>query len=188
MLDALHKVFSVICHQSQHRSPVLADGVILLCARCIGIYGGVLCSALVCICLRCKDRLAFDWRLAAVFGLTLLACPFEIALERFAGVDGGNQARLATGFLSGIGLSWFLWLPLPRRGQRKSSRRRSDNALPLAAVVVLTGLFFLLLTFARRDRIWASILGILLVAGVLLLVSGVIACIRGMNVQLMQKG
>ncbi|MDO8682441.1 MAG: DUF2085 domain-containing protein [Armatimonadota bacterium] len=102
-MDILHFAASGVCHQAPERTLTAAGHLSPLCARCMGMYLGVLCSL---VCLAATRRLraeGFPHRSVLIVLLAPIALNFaDVAFYIIRGVDaGGNAQRLVFGSLLG---------------------------------------------------------------------------------------
>ncbi len=104
---AIHDYF---CHQIPHRSFHLGENQFSLCARCMGVYAGLLLCAVI------QSRLAPSVRrnMVLVMALSFAILGIEKILLELNGIEVGNVIR----FFVGIGLGYclavvvfFLWDP-----------------------------------------------------------------------------
>ena len=103
----LMDVFAPVCHQLPPRSFHLHGVPLAVCARCIGIYGGLLGGALVMPVLR-----YWDAQLYARSRMLLIGSVLPLAVDwggDIAGLwDNTQVSRLVTGLLFGAALGYLL--------------------------------------------------------------------------------
>lgn len=112
-------IFRLICHGRQDRALIVSGAAMPLCARCVGIYAGLIAA--------CAATLVAGWRLRVSTVVLLLAvAPLAIdGLTQAAGLrESVNTLRVATGLLAGFFFSaWAL----------SRMRQRSGSAVEKAA-------------------------------------------------------
>ncbi len=103
-------VCSLVCNQAPERTVTLGGGLLPLCARCSGIYAGVLLGTayqLILLRFRIKKLPPLKVSLAALFFLGLLIA--DSLGSRFGLWDFPNRVRLNLGLLGGASISLFLF-------------------------------------------------------------------------------
>ena len=103
LADKLYTTLALSCHQQPLRSFWILGYPMAICARCTGIYAGVLISAFNRILLKTKINLY-------IAVLLLVIGSLEIALEKYTSFTGNNFYRLISGLMIGwslIGLFMF---------------------------------------------------------------------------------
>ena len=136
MPETFEALFSFLCHRDPCRSYLMADNVVLLCARCTGVYFGALSGLMllgvVRVCRLRRIRLPFAW----IYVAGVLATPVEIVMEHLAPDTGSNDLRFASAFITGASLVVLLWLRNP-----KSHSNLTQRSSRYAQAAVLVGLF-----------------------------------------------
>lgn len=99
MYDKLFSLLSAICHQNPQRSFFWGDVQFILCARCTGIYLGVLFTLILCPLVKVNVSLSFLY--------LILFCVLIINMITFITMFDTNIVRLLTGSAIGI-LSGFV--------------------------------------------------------------------------------
>lgn len=109
-------LFRLMCHGIPHRCLELFGVPMPLCARCVGIYGGMLAGIVAFWAVPLLRERVMRW--FAVAALTPLAID---GLTQLAGLrESTNPLRLATGAIAGM--AFGLWvLSAVERGGRRSS-------------------------------------------------------------------
>jgi uncharacterized membrane protein len=120
----LHHCFAALCHQIPSRSFTLYGHVVAVCARCMGIYGGLVLGILVYPCFRAYQDRELPARRYLLFALAPTAIDFSLGL--LGVVNNTHFSRLLTGMIAGIALPFYLLpalvclaqdLVLPRRAE-----------------------------------------------------------------------
>ena len=100
---ANYLVFTNFCHQIPERSFTVFGYPTAVCARCLGLYAGMLAGALLYPLLGRKSMPA---------GWVLLAAMAPLAVDGFASFvglwDSGNTVRSATGFAFGLAIPYYV--------------------------------------------------------------------------------
>jgi len=114
----------------------MAGNIVLLCARCTGVYLGALSGLMLLgtirLCRLRPIRLPFAW----IYVVGVVVTPVEIAIEHFAPDMGSNDLRFASAFVTGASLVILLWL----RNPKGRSDLTQQSSWP-AQGMVLVGLF-----------------------------------------------
>jgi uncharacterized membrane protein len=95
----LEAVFSATCHRLPERSLVVGGVQMLVCSRCAGIYLGLLTGALLPAGRRVADH--SNW----IAGAVVLPMLLDVATQDLGLRPSWHPARLATGWLLGLGLT-----------------------------------------------------------------------------------
>jgi uncharacterized membrane protein len=97
-IEILINIFSHVCHQIPERSFLIYGGKSILCARCTGMYFGVLVGILSITFIKKISNI----RIAKMILISVLIVLLEIGIERTQIVSFGNIVRFATGLLLGV--------------------------------------------------------------------------------------
>ncbi|MBN1785672.1 MAG: DUF2085 domain-containing protein [Candidatus Methanofastidiosa archaeon] len=114
--DGVYDAYRVVCHQKAERSLFLFGEKMAVCARCFGIYVGLLIGTVAIPIYGKIEKIRVpDYRLAL---LSLV----PLAIDGFSQLSGlresSNELRLLTGFLFGLMfISYFIPLVLVRMGE-----------------------------------------------------------------------
>jgi uncharacterized membrane protein len=98
--------FSALCHQSPERSFALWGEPLALCARCTGIYGGLIAGIVIYPLLRSIERTDLPRRGYLVLALGPMAIDFLLGL--FHVIENTLLSRCTTGAMAGAGLAFYL--------------------------------------------------------------------------------
>jgi len=114
--EAWRLPFRLLCHGLPHRSFELFDVAMPLCARCVGVYVGLLAGlALFPLLSKLQERVMRTGALVAVLPLAI------DGLTQLTGLrESTNELRVMTGLLAG--LAFGLWV-------LSAVERRDDTAL-----------------------------------------------------------
>lgn len=97
----LYALFHLICHQEPTRSLWIAGHPMAICARDVGLYGGLWLGLLMTL-----------WRRTFIPGWTALLCVLPMALDggtQLLGLrESTNALRLVTGGLAGVVTAMYL--------------------------------------------------------------------------------
>lgn len=97
-------LFRIMCHGRPERSLAIADVAMPICARCVGIYAGLLVGlAAFWLIPYLRERVVRPFALAAVIPLAI------DGLTQLAGLrESTNELRIATGIVAG--LAFGMWV------------------------------------------------------------------------------
>ncbi|HEX7155012.1 MAG TPA: DUF2085 domain-containing protein [Thermoanaerobaculia bacterium] len=110
----LRTPFRMICHGVAERSLQVAGEALPVCARCSGIYAGVLTGFLLFLAWpHVQERTA---RIAAWVAVTPLA--FDGITQALRLRTSGNGLRLATGVVAGLFFGIWILCAIERRGEQ----------------------------------------------------------------------
>lgn len=109
-------LFRLMCHGLPHRCLELFDVPMPICARCVGIYGGMLAGIVAFWAVPLlRERVMRTFAIAAVTPLAL------DGLTQLAGLrESTNPLRLATGAIAGLAFGLWVLSAVERRGERSS--------------------------------------------------------------------
>jgi uncharacterized membrane protein len=109
-------LFRIMCHGLAERSLELFGTPMPLCARCVGIYAGMLAGILLFRAVPLlRERVM---RIVAIVAVTPLAID---GLTQLAGLrESTNPLRLATGAIAGIAFGLWILSAVERRGDANS--------------------------------------------------------------------
>ena len=100
--ETFYGFLAAICHQDYFKSYFLFGHPMGLCARCIGGYLGVACSAVFLFILQLRQPDHLNWLLLYAVGITLFMVG---VMEAILSVGASNAFRLISGFVGGCGAS-----------------------------------------------------------------------------------
>ena len=166
-LQQLGPLFARFCHRDPSRSYLLADGSVLACARCAGLYAGALAGAAA----------SAVWRLAGVrltsrvapviLAIAIALTPVEVAGEAARLWEGNRATRLVLGLLTGTALACAIIRSMGGGAARPSGTgRRWLLAIPL---LVDGAMLPMILLPSRWETTGSMIGGTVLVLGLLAL-------------------
>lgn len=139
--EAVYGGFALVCHQESERSFQLLGFKLAVCARCFGLYAGVLLGALLYPLARPlarRDLPARAWLVAAA-----LPTSIDFALGFFGLWENTHASRFLTASLLGVVVAFYLVpgvvdLALTPRGHLFGRNRNSEpqlsNLLPTEGV------------------------------------------------------
>ena len=113
-----------LCHQRPDRCFTIHGWTMPVCARCTGMYGGILAAMLVHLI---WGRLVPSGRLALICLVTMLLGGVEVLAEEL-GWAGSNAARFASGLVIGAGIGTLLGVGLRTLIRPPQRRRRGDES------------------------------------------------------------
>ncbi len=102
----LHHCFAPLCHQIPSRSFTLYGHAVAVCARCMGVYGGLVLGILVYPCFRTYQDRELPARKYLLFALAPTTIDFSLGL--LGVVNNTHFSRLLTGIIAGVGLAFYL--------------------------------------------------------------------------------
>lgn len=108
-LEIAESYLTPVCHRMPSRSFWLFEVPLGLCARCTGIYLGLVIGLVLSFAMQGKMTIPFR----AAVTLILLAL-LDGSIQHFHVYDSGNLARAMTGFAYGIGLALLFHFFLQR--------------------------------------------------------------------------
>lgn len=138
---AAYGALALVCHQMDERSFHLLGFKLAVCARCFGLYAGVLVGALLYPLVRPltrRDLPARGWLLAAAVPTSI-----DFALGFFRVWENTHASRFLTASLLGVVLAFYLVpgavdLALTSRkylfGRKRNSQPKFSNLLPTEGV------------------------------------------------------
>jgi uncharacterized membrane protein len=104
--DGIHHAYGFLCHQIPGRSFWILDGPLAVCARCFGIYFGLLIGALV---LPLGGGLKDDGMISAVWILaSLIPMGTDWALTYFGVWENTGMSRFVTGGVVGLACGYTI--------------------------------------------------------------------------------
>lgn len=163
----LKNFLRLLCHQKRERSHILCGTPLLVCARCLGIYLGFLCTFYVLL----VSHGLFTLRLKV---------PYAVVLFVPLGIDGitqllkkresTNRLRFVTGYLGGIGLAFFLYASFSiLLGTASSTHLPTQQSL--LTMLFLPPLLWLLETHNKKDApLLKKALNVLTIFAILLII------------------
>lgn len=97
-------LFRIMCHGRPERSLAIADVAMPICARCVGIYAGLLAGLAAFVVIPyLRERVVRPFALAAVVPLAI------DGLTQLAGLrESTNELRIVTGVIAGF--AFGLWV------------------------------------------------------------------------------
>lgn len=104
-------LFRIMCHGRPERSLALAGVAMPICARCVGIYAGLLVGlAAFWLIPYLRERVVRPFALAAVIPLAI------DGLTQLAGLrESTNELRIATGIIAGLAFGMWVLSAVERR-------------------------------------------------------------------------
>lgn len=100
----IHNTYSLVCHQDTDKLINLSCGTTLVCARCTGIYTGLLLNSLITIFLIPEIKTSF--KLLVLFTVPMLLDVLFVILNFYPYM---KAAAFTTGFLFGSILFLYLY-------------------------------------------------------------------------------
>jgi uncharacterized membrane protein len=100
------KWLSVVCHQLPSRSFSLWGQPLALCARCTGIYGGLIVGLILYPFVRALGRTDLPSRIYLLLALGPMFVDFLLGL--FHLVENTHLSRSLTGAIAGAGLAFYI--------------------------------------------------------------------------------
>ncbi|HEY3307724.1 MAG TPA: DUF2085 domain-containing protein [Desulfuromonadaceae bacterium] len=108
LTDNLTRLFSHVCHQLPERSFLIFKGKNILCARCTGMYSGLILGLILVIAYsKITNTDIFKLLCFAVILLIM-----EMLGEKVTDLHLGNVDRFMTGIIFGISVGIGLVLPI----------------------------------------------------------------------------
>lgn len=107
MVEILTDIFSHVCHQIPERSFLVYEGKSILCARCTGMYLGLLLSLIPIM----RFSKISNIKMASMLVLSIFILILEIFGENTRIVPFGNTARFITGVIFGISVGIGIVMP-----------------------------------------------------------------------------
>jgi uncharacterized membrane protein len=106
-------LFRIMCHGRVERSLALFEVPMPICARCVGIYAGLLAGlALFWLIPFLRERIVRPFALAAIVPLAI------DGLSQLAGFrESTNELRIATGVLAGLAFGLWVLSAVERRDE-----------------------------------------------------------------------
>jgi uncharacterized membrane protein len=99
-----YRLYSTVCHQREDRSYFIYGHKLAVCARCFGVYGGMVLGALLYPLVWRRDGMPPGWAiLAALTPLTLDGGTQLLGLR-----ESTNLLRAATGLFFGVAIPYYL--------------------------------------------------------------------------------
>ena len=109
-------LFRLFCHGKAERCLELFGAPMPICARCVGIYGGMLLGILA--------FWAVPLLREKVMRVVALVCAAPLAIDGFTQLSGfresTNDLRIATGVVAGIAVGLWILSAVERRGDASS--------------------------------------------------------------------
>lgn len=172
MLALIQVLFDAFCHRDPSRSYLLADGSVLLCARCMGLYAGAFAGAASALTWR-----AVRWKpafgpAAIVLLAGIAATPLEVLAEKTGLWEGTRGARLILGAATGTSLACAILLAMGGGAASSGGRRGWLAAVPL---FIDGAILPVILAPHRWGLVGTMIAGVLLLLGLLTLLAGPVA-------------
>jgi len=122
--DIAYYFFHPVCHQSPERSFFIYDHKLGVCARCTGIYLGILILTILYPIFRSADDISTPSK------YYLIACIIPMAIDGGTQITGlresFNELRFATGFIFGGTLTFYL-VPVFNQLSKIIYRKLCDN-------------------------------------------------------------
>ena len=111
--EAWRLPFRLLCHGLPHRSYALFDVTMPICARCVGVYVGLLAGlALFPLLAKLSER---TMRVVAFLAVTPLALD---GLTQLTGLrESTNELRVITGLLAGLAFGLWVLSAVERRNE-----------------------------------------------------------------------
>ena len=105
-------LFRIMCHGRPERSLAIADVAMPICARCVGIYAGLLAGlAAFWLIPYLRESVVRPFALAAVVPLAI------DGLTQLAGLrESTNELRIATGIVAGLAFGMWVLSAVERTG------------------------------------------------------------------------
>lgn len=103
----LYALFKGVCHQASERCFCVNDRPMALCARCVGIYGGAMLSALIF-----PEKWIIRRTLLALLGVGASAVAVDVAFEMAGLYHNVKWLRLLTGMALGAAIAPFVIIAL----------------------------------------------------------------------------
>lgn len=105
-------LFRIMCHGRPERSLAIADVAMPICARCVGIYAGLLVGlAAFWLIPYLRERVVRPFAIAAVVPLAI------DGLTQLAGLrESTNELRIATGIIAGLAFGMWVLSAVERTG------------------------------------------------------------------------
>jgi uncharacterized membrane protein len=100
------RYYSAACHQLPARCFTLWEQPLALCARCTGIYGGLILGLIIYPFVRSIERTDLPARSFLLLAIGPTAIDFLLGLFNF--VENTHLSRCATGAIAGAGLAFYL--------------------------------------------------------------------------------
>ncbi|MFN3394069.1 MAG: DUF2085 domain-containing protein [Candidatus Thermochlorobacter sp.] len=120
----LYALFSSVCHQASERCFCIAERPIALCARCVGIYSGVMLAALLF-----PEKWLSRKTLLMLLSIATSVVALDVGLEMIGLYHNVKWLRLLTGFMLGIALAPFALVALIEMCSKKPSEQRHTKSL-----------------------------------------------------------
>lgn len=118
-------IFSHLCHQQTDRCLTLGGNAMAVCARCLGIYIGIVLGCAVHAPRYSPSKVSSTWLWINLLGAAC-ANGFEVLLEVWQAYGNLPFLRLALGFYLGVALALFVLdravTPSPMDNNRASNR------------------------------------------------------------------
>lgn len=167
-LNLLVPLFVRFCHRDPARSYLLADGTVLACARCAGLYAGAFAGAAASVVWRIAGVGLASRAATVTLAVAIALTPLEVAGEAARLWDGTRAVRLVLGLLTGTALACAIIRSMGGGAARPSGPgRRWLLTIPL---FVDAAILPMILRPSRWETTGAMIGGTILVLGLLTLV------------------
>ena len=109
-------LFRLMCHGKVERCLEIFDAPMPICARCVGIYGGMLLGILAFWAIPLLREKVMRW--------VALVCAVPLAIDGLTQLTGlresTNELRIATGVVAGLAFGLWILSAVERRDARSS--------------------------------------------------------------------
>jgi uncharacterized membrane protein len=102
----VRKIFSYICHQKTERSFFIWNAPLAVCARCSGIYIGLLIGSLFYPLIRSYQDTNSPPRIYLIIAFLPTTLDFSLGMLHI--LENTHFSRALTGLIAGIGLAFYL--------------------------------------------------------------------------------
>ncbi|MED3622505.1 DUF2085 domain-containing protein [Neobacillus thermocopriae] len=145
--EIMHFLGRAICHQLEERSLLVSEKPLSVCARCTGIYIGILSTCLYLFIVKRKTSITIP-TIKMSFFLLLFMLPLIIdGLGSYAHLfNSDNVRRLITGICFGLVLPFFIYPLLSEKSLKQNSvpviRGNLDILAPTLISLLIGGLVY----------------------------------------------